>query len=30
MPEIFIDEAVIEKAVRPINRMLELSEELGL
>ncbi|GHT88171.1 quinolinate synthase A [Bacteroidia bacterium] len=30
MPEIFIDEEVIKKAVKPINRMLELSEKLGL
>ena len=30
MPEIFIDEEVIRKAVKPINRMLELSEKLGL
>ncbi|GHT73264.1 quinolinate synthase A [Bacteroidia bacterium] len=30
MPEIFIDEKIIEKAVKPINRMLELSEKLGL
>ena len=27
MPEIFIDEEVIRKAVKPINRMLELSEK---
>jgi quinolinate synthase len=30
MPELFIDEKIIEKAVKPINRMLELSEKLGL
>jgi quinolinate synthase len=30
MPEIFIDEEVIQKAVKPIKRMLELSEKLGL
>jgi quinolinate synthase len=30
MPEIFIDEEVIKKAVKPINKMLELSEKLGL
>jgi quinolinate synthase len=30
MPEIFIDDEVIRKAVKPINRMLELSEQLGL
>ena len=30
MPEIFVDEEVIRKAVKPINRMLELSEKLGL
>jgi len=29
MPEIFIDEEVIRKAVKPINKMLELSEKLG-
>jgi quinolinate synthase len=29
-PEIFIDEEVIKKAVKPINRMLELSAKLGL
>jgi quinolinate synthase len=29
-PEIFIDEEVIQKAVKPIRRMLELSERLGL
>ncbi|KAA6301549.1 MAG: Quinolinate synthase A [Candidatus Ordinivivax streblomastigis] len=30
IPEIFVDEAVIVKAVRPIRRMLEISEKLGL
>ena len=30
MPEIFIDDEVIRKAVKPINRMLELSAKLGL
>jgi quinolinate synthase len=30
MPEIFIDEKIIKKAVKPIKRMLELSEKLGL
>jgi len=30
MPEIFIDEKIIRKAVKPIKRMLELSEKLGL
>jgi len=30
IPEIFIDEEVIKKAVKPIKRMLELSEKLGL
>lgn len=29
-PEIFVDKEVAEKAVRPINRMLEISEKLGL
>ena len=29
-PEIFIDEKIIEKAVKPIHRMLELSDKLGL
>lgn len=29
-PEIFIDEKIIEKAVKPIKRMLDISEELGL
>ncbi|MDR1526136.1 MAG: quinolinate synthase NadA [Dysgonamonadaceae bacterium] len=29
-PEIFVDEEVIRKAVKPIHRMLELSEKLGL
>jgi quinolinate synthase len=30
MPEIFIDEEIIRKAVKPIKRMLEISEQLGL
>lgn len=30
IPEIFIDEEVQKKAVRPIRRMLEISENLGL
>ena len=30
IPEIFIDEEVIRKAVKPIRKMLELSEKLGL
>ena len=30
MPEIFIDEEVIRKAAKPIKKMLELSEKLGL
>ncbi|MDR0866711.1 MAG: quinolinate synthase NadA [Candidatus Symbiothrix sp.] len=30
IPEIYIAEEVVEKAVRPINKMLELSEKLGL
>ena len=30
MPEIFIDEEIIRKAVKPIKKMLELSEKLGL
>jgi len=30
MPEIYIDEEVQKKAVKPIRRMLEISEELGL
>lgn len=30
MPEIFIDDEVIEKAVKPINKMLELSKSLGI
>lgn len=29
-PEILVDEKVIEKAVKPIQRMLEISENLGL
>lgn len=30
MPEIFVDEEVQKKAIRPIKKMLEISEELGL
>jgi quinolinate synthase len=30
IPEIFVDEAIIAKAVKPINKMLELSARLGL
>lgn len=30
MPEIYVDEEVQKKAIRPIRRMLEISEELGL
>jgi quinolinate synthase len=30
MPEIFIDEKIIKKAVKPIRKMLEISERLGL
>ena len=30
IPEIFIEEEIISKAVKPIRRMLELSEDLGL
>ena len=30
LPEIFVDEEVQEKAIRPIKRMLEISERLGL
>lgn len=30
MPEIFIDETVRQKAIRPIRRMLEISAKLGL
>jgi quinolinate synthase len=29
-PEILLDEEIIRKAVKPIQRMLELSEKLGL
>ena len=29
-PEIHVDDEVAEKAIRPINRMLEISEKLGL
>ena len=29
-PEILIDDEVIQKAVKPVNRMLEISEKLGL
>ena len=30
MPEIFVDEEVQKKAIRPIRKMLEISEKLGL
>lgn len=30
MPEIFVDEEVQKKAIRPIRKMLEISEQLGL
>ena len=30
LPEIFVDETVQEKAIRPIIKMLEISEKLGL
>lgn len=30
MPEIFVDEDVQKKAIRPIRKMLEISEKLGL
>ena len=30
MPEITVDPVVAEKAVRPIQRMLEISAKLGL
>ena len=30
MPEIFVDEEIQKKAVKPILRMLEISERLGL
>ena len=30
MPEVFVDETIIKKAVKPIRKMLELSEKLGL
>jgi quinolinate synthase len=30
IPEIFVDDKIIEKAVKPINKMLKLSEKLGL
>ena len=30
MPEIYVDETVRQKAIRPIRRMLEISEKLGL
>jgi quinolinate synthase len=30
LPEVKLDEKLIEKSVRPINKMLELSRELGL
>ena len=29
-PEITVDPEIFEKAVRPINRMLEISKNLGL
>lgn len=29
-PEIYVDAEVAEKAIRPINRMLEISEKMGL
>ncbi len=29
-PEIFVDQAIIKDALRPIKRMLEISEKLGL
>jgi quinolinate synthase len=29
-PEILVDEETIKKAVKPIRKMLEISEELGL
>ena len=29
-PEIVVDEALCEKAVLPINKMLEISRKLGL
>jgi len=29
-PEIFVDDEIREKAVKPILRMLEISEKLGL
>ena len=30
MPEIFVDEEVQKKAIKPIKKMLEISEKLGL
>lgn len=30
IPEIFVDEAVQQKAIKPIQRMLDISEKLGL
>lgn len=30
LPEIFVDEAVQKKAIKPIKKMLEISEQLGL
>ncbi|MCD8264537.1 MAG: quinolinate synthase NadA [Tannerellaceae bacterium] len=30
MPEIYVDDAVQQKAIRPIKKMLEISEQLGL
>ena len=29
-PEVTVPDEIAEKAVRPINRMLEISKELGL
>jgi len=30
MPEIFVDKEVQKKAIKPIKKMLEISEKLGL
>ena len=30
LPEVTVDEAVAEEAVKPIKKMLEISEKLGL
>ncbi len=30
LPEIFVDEKIIEKAVKPIRKMLDISQKLGL